>query len=45
MKAARDAESAALVINAGARLASAPEVAVGKLQRAGLQISAVHLVR
>ena len=45
MKAARDAESAALVINAGARLASAPEAAVGKLQKAGLQISAVHLVR
>ena len=45
MKAARDAESAALVINAGARLASAPEAAVGKLQRAALQISAVHLVR
>lgn len=45
MKAARDADSAALVINAGARLGAAPELAVGKLQKAGLPISAVHHVR
>jgi len=46
MKAARDADSVALVINAGARLAAAgPEPVVDKLQKAGLPISAVHLVR
>lgn len=46
MKAARDADSAALVVNAGARLASAaPDLVLGKLERAGLPISAVHHVR
>ncbi|UKA65893.1 lipid kinase [Arthrobacter sp. FW306-05-C] len=46
MKAARDAESVALVINAGARLAAAgAEPVVEKLRQAGLPISAVHLVR
>ena len=46
MKAARDADSVALVINAGARLAAAgSEPVVDKLQKAGLPISAVHLVR
>lgn len=45
MKAARDAHSVALVINAGARLAAAgPEQALGKLQKAGLPISSVHYV-
>jgi YegS/Rv2252/BmrU family lipid kinase len=46
MKAARDADSVALVINAGARLAAAgPEPVVDRLQKAGLPVSSVHLVR
>jgi len=46
MKAARDADSVALVINAGARLAAAgPEPVVDRLQKAGLPVSAVHLVQ
>ena len=45
MKLAREAYSAAVVINAGARLASAaPEVAVDKLRRAGLPVTSVHRV-
>ena len=43
MKAARDADSAAVIINAGARLAAAgPDLAVGKLEQAGLPVAAVH---
>ena len=43
MRAARDAHSVAVVINAGARLgAAAAQTAVDKLQRAGLPISSVH---
>jgi len=46
MKAARDADSVALVINAGARLAAAgPDPVVNRLQKAGLPVSSVHLVR
>jgi len=45
MKAARDANSVAVVINAGARRAAVPDVAVEKLQKAGLPISSVHHVR
>lgn len=45
MKVAREANSAAVVINAGARLgAAAPELAVDTLQRAGLPVSSVHHV-
>ncbi|WP_457945964.1 lipid kinase [Pseudarthrobacter sp. alpha12b] len=45
MKAARDAGSVAVVINAGARLAAVPDLAVEKLQKAGLPISSVYHVR
>ena len=45
MKAARDADSVAVVINAGARRAAVPDLAVEKLQKAGLPISSVHHVR
>ena len=46
MKAARDARSAALVVNAGARLAAAgPELVVGKLEQAGLPVASVYPVR
>ncbi|MBX7444931.1 MULTISPECIES: lipid kinase [unclassified Arthrobacter] len=46
MKAARDADSAALVINAGARrAAAAPDLVLDKLERAGLPVSAVHHIR
>lgn len=45
MKAARDANSVAVVINAGARRAALPDLAVEKLQKAGLPISSVHHVR
>ncbi|MDQ0768027.1 diacylglycerol kinase (ATP) [Pseudarthrobacter defluvii] len=46
MKAARDADSAAVIINAGARLAAAgPDLAVGRLEQAGLPVSAVHHLR
>lgn len=45
MKVAREANSAAVVINAGARLgAAAPELAVDTLQRGGLPVSSVHHV-
>lgn len=45
MKLAQEAHSAAVVINAGARLgAAAPGLAVDQLQRAGLPVSAVHHV-
>ncbi|MDE8585880.1 lipid kinase [Arthrobacter sp. NQ4] len=44
-KAARDANSVAVVINAGARRAALPDLAVEKLQKAGLPISSVHHVR
>lgn len=45
MKVAREANSAAVVINVGARLgAAAPELAVDTLQRAGLPVSSVHHV-
>ena len=43
MKAAREADSAALVINAGARrAAAAADLVVDKLERAGLSFDAVH---
>lgn len=43
MKLARNAESAAVVINAGARLGTAArEQAVGRLRQAGLPVSSVH---
>lgn len=46
MKAARDADYAALVINAGARrAAAAPDLVLDKLERAGLPVSAVHHIR
>ncbi|BCW79760.1 lipid kinase [Arthrobacter sp. NicSoilC5] len=45
MKAARDANSVAVVINTGARRAALPDLAVEKLQKAGLPISSVHHVR
>lgn len=46
MKAAREADSAALVINAGARrAAAAPNLVLDKLERAGLPVSAVHHIR
>ena len=46
MKAARDADSAALVINAGARRAAAAlDLVLDKLERAGLPVSAVHHIR
>ena len=45
MKVAREAYSAAVVINAGARLgAAASELAVDKLRRAGLPVTSVHRV-
>lgn len=45
MKAARDSRSAALVVNAGARLgASAPDLASGILEQAGLPVAAVHRI-
>jgi diacylglycerol kinase (ATP) len=45
MKVARDARSAALVINAGSRRgAAARELAVDQMQRAGVPISSVHHV-
>lgn len=45
MKSARDADSIALVINAGARLAATgPELAVDTLKKAGLPVSSVHHV-
>ena len=46
MKAAREADSAALVINAGARrAAAAADLVLDKLERAGLPVSAVHHIR
>ncbi|UTT68742.1 lipid kinase [Arthrobacter sp. DNA4] len=45
MKAARDADSVAVVISAGARRAAVPDLVVEKLQKAGLPISSVHHVR
>ncbi|MGX5714856.1 lipid kinase [Arthrobacter sp. MAHUQ-56] len=46
MKAARDADSAALVINAGARrAAAAPDLVLNRLERAGLSFDAVHRIR
>lgn len=45
MKAARDARSVAVVINAGARLgAAAPDQAVDMLRNAGLPVTAVHRI-
>jgi YegS/Rv2252/BmrU family lipid kinase len=44
MKAARDARSAAVVINAGSRRGSAHELAVDTMRKAGVPISAVHPV-
>ncbi len=45
MKVAREAYSAAVVLNAGARLgAAAPELAVDTLRRAGLPVTSVHRV-
>ena len=44
MKAARDARSAAVVINAGSRRGAAPELAVDTMRKAGVPISAVHHV-
>ncbi|MFC9773296.1 MULTISPECIES: lipid kinase [unclassified Pseudarthrobacter] len=45
MKAARDAQSVAVLINAGARLgAAAPDQAVDMLRNAGLPVAAVHRV-
>lgn len=45
MKAARDARSAAVVINAGSRRAASHELAVDVMRKAGVPISAVHHVR
>lgn len=42
MKAAREARSAAVVVNAGSRRGAARELAVDAMQRAGVPISAVH---
>lgn len=44
MKAARDARSAAVVINAGSRRGAAYELAVDTMRKAGVPISAVHPV-
>jgi diacylglycerol kinase family enzyme len=44
MKAARDARSAAVVINAGSRRGAAHELAVDTMRKAGVPISAVHHV-
>ncbi len=45
MKAARDAQSVAVVVNAGARLgAAAPDQAVDMLRAAGLPVTAVHRI-
>ncbi|MEY9775573.1 lipid kinase [Arthrobacter sp. MW3 TE3886] len=44
MKAARDARSAAVVINVGSRRGAAPELAVDAMRKAGVPISAVHHV-
>ena len=44
MKLAREAHSVAVVVNAGARLGAAPQLAVETLQRAGLPVSSVHHV-
>ena len=45
MKTAREARSAAVVINAGSRRGAAHELAVETMRRAGVPISAVHHVR
>ncbi|KRE78242.1 lipid kinase [Arthrobacter sp. Soil763] len=45
MKTARDAHSAAIVINAGSRRAASHELAVEAMRKAGVPISAVHLVQ
>ena len=45
MKTVRDANSAAVVINAGARRAGSHELAVDAMRKAGVPISAVHLVQ
>ncbi|MEV5053652.1 lipid kinase [Arthrobacter sp. LAR12-1-1.1] len=44
MKAARDAHSAAVVINAGSRRGAAPDLAVDTMRNAGIPISSVHHV-
>ena len=44
MKTARDARSAAVVINAGSRRGAAHELAMDTLRKAGVPISAVHRV-
>ena len=44
MKAARDARSAAVVINAGSRRGAAPDLAVDTMRKAGVPISSVHHV-
>src|SRR5919112_5545673 len=44
MKAARDARSAAVVINAGSRRGAAHELAVDTMRKAGVPVSAVHPV-
>jgi diacylglycerol kinase (ATP) len=44
MKAARDARSAAVVINAGSRRGAAHELAVDTMRKAGVPISSVHPV-
>src|SRR5919112_4660337 len=44
MKAARDARSAAVVINAGSRRGAAHELAVDTMRKAGVPVSAVHRV-
>ena len=45
MKGAREARSAAVVINAGSRRGAAHELAVETMRRAGVPISAVHHLR
>ncbi|NUU32655.1 lipid kinase [Arthrobacter sp. C9C5] len=45
MKTVRDARSAAVVINAGSRRAGSHELAVDAMRKAGVPISAVHLVQ
>ena len=44
MKTARDARSAAVVINAGSRRGAAPDLAVDTMRKAGVPISSVHHV-
>ena len=44
MKAARDARSAAVVINAGSRRGAAHELALDTMRKAGVPISSVHPV-